>query len=1341
MSTRSSKSYSNLQDLNSKLLQSRQQQQQQAKLTFKPALLPVLNSPEDVRDRSSTFTSIDSLNFESIRDTYILGSDSEGDSNHHHHHRNQHLSESVDSHSQSQSQIQSQSNSHSPDPRHVLQPPVTNSTGANNDNDHHHNPESPTWRFSEILISFGSIKDKDEYYILSKGNDLILLLKTYPNLKNDILIKNLINRIQFMFVHRVTEIRSLAYKILRYIITNFESLMILVQSKMLIFIIITMSTTRSSLVEKEQALKLIREFLTIERGSELLSIGVIKSLISVIECNNEHLNQLSIELNDDINNINNNNNHNNNGMSFETNDHYQSHQGIPDGFKNVCIETICEISLSNPELVFHSGGFKVIINTLIDGNFEMSTSCLVILFKILDYKNNRKFLRNGFDLNSIISIFSNELGNSTNDSSSSKYKKLNNSRLQKISFLITLLLKNFNGLMAFSINQFETLNELIINLRKKHPKIRDYILDIIFDILRIKSLPWLSSTSIGDNINKFNNYLNPTKSDKGSFIYQELNKSVNEFEYNLINHYRGLLTLILIKNNIFQYLTEIIEENTDSDNTTKATILLTNIYSLANNLLPPELINKDLILPKFSSLSSSFEFEKFTRTKFHPSKVYNKNLQNYISTINQRSKYNIEDSEIKALITNTKVIHIKEFEEWNWKTLSTLIQGPLTNPKRFDEILEKNPKFLKRLISFYRPFKFRFCNLPLSKRQSSTYLEIGVQLFEMLVGFESGLKYLSSCKILPQLSEIFAQIDPYSGIDSKDPILSREKLRNTCSYGYLRFIGVLTTKSEGLKLLEKWQFTNLLLNIIDNSRLSHNTDYLIVNLFKYVDFTKDSQFRNLLSQCLKISNFKVKYDLLNHLIPKLLNTKECELFILKLLVNNLYDESEGEIETNHIVSDSIDLLYDYFNKLENLDNLPYFINLRPSITILNSHHNGKRLLLNFLKSSLGFKYLDEFGYIDERFNNWVITDGFQYLNKIETLIYANFFPYVTIETTNSNDSDYYSINFFKYLLSTEEGLNYFTNFHHKNYIDQLIKNTEIVANKLLHDDEFLDNFENNYNDKEEQNRHLILLNNLKQNLWIIGNIASGTYGIQLLLNNTMYTGEIDTSIISTILELFKFCPIWQIRGICFYVLGMISSTEEGVEILDELNWVTVFDQYSHSKSLCYPRQDITNIFNVEITNPYRNNRYYAIFNSGTSATLNITDMWNDSRNGSLSAEGLIGDSTNKINDNSTNSSHNSRENLILFDTNEIINNRVIYLLQYLNAVIGKIERKATKELIKLKRSSPEIFENTQLFLEVIKLIDKGNFKFEKRKFIFDLFLNTKVLETLLKRERKNSIKV
>ena len=57
----------------------------------------------------------------------------------------------------------------------------------------------------------------------------------------------------------------------------------------------------------------------------------------------------------------------------------------------------------------------------------------------------------------------------------------------------------------------------------------------------------------------------------------------------------------------------------------------------------------------------------------------------------------------------------------------------------------------------------------------------------------------------------------------------------------------------------------------------------------------------------------------------------------------------------------------------------------------------------------------------------------------------------------------------------------------------------------------------------------------------------------------------------------------------------------------------------------------------------------------------------------------------------------------------------------------------------IKKNSPSVFENRNLFLKIIELVDRGSYKFSIRKFVFELFLDTKVLENLVKGIRRISI--
>lgn len=1129
------------------------------------------------------------------------------------------------------------------------------------------NAESPTWLLSDLLSNLSSLKDKDEYSVVQKSNDLVSLLQTYPNLKEEVQIRTVLPRIQFMLYHSVPEVRSSCYRILRYLIVNYDSLILLGQLKLLIFIITSLANDqyKSSLIEMTQALKLIRQYLTIAKGADLLSVGVIKALVAIIEGDlHDHNHTLPA---------------------------YGLHVApIPEGFKNACLETICEIALLKPELVFHSGGFKLMINSIIEGSFEVASTCLLIILRLLSFQNSRKFLRNGFDLDSLIAVFSND--EYTGDA---KFKHVSNFKLQKISVLISVLLRDFNGLIAFSINNFTSIKNLLINLSKKNSRVQDLILDIILDALRIQVFPWLEHSPIGDFITKFNHqYQQQNLGSKRKFIFEY--KDIKEpFPRDVVQHYQGLLTYILVRNHLFEKLLPIVEDGGDKNLQKKATFLLLRLYFIANNYLPNELVLTKLQIPGISvhiSLTNSKKSIAVETNQFIKSKV---------KSITAYANLDVDDDEFKAMITNSKVLTIKEFEHWNWSLLTTLVQGPLTDSKRFEEVLEKSPKFFKRLVSFYRPFKYRFSSVH-NNRNASKYIDFGCLLFEMYLSTDAGLKYLSSSKILPQVAEIVAQIDPCSGISSKDPILSKKRLENTASVGYLRFIGVLSSSNEGLNLLINWQLFTMFTNIISASSQTEVTNLFILTLFKYADFTVEhTPFRILFKMGLTVSNLKIRSHLLKYIMPQLLNAFECQEFCIGALIDNLYD-------TNHdIVIRSIDLLFNHCQG-NNFLNLQSIIKYQPIVHILQKYEIGRRFLVHFLNDPHGFRYLESQGYLEHEFNKWFQITEFEYVKKLEQLVRFQFYPYVSLGAFHARgktnldigDVELSSLYFFKCLLSTEEGLAYFQQGMARDFFDQVLSSVENIFNQINNDNEFLD-----IDNQDEI--HCDMLNLLKQNLWIIGQIGSGKYGIQLL--DPLYNINLKSSIVELILNQFHHCPIWEIRGVCFYVIGMISTTIEGIEILDEYGWCSVLDQYGNSMKLTYPKPtqnevvgqvfDDANLFNVAIVNPYRDAQYFNIFNS------------------------MIEETSIEI-------------------QSPPITRTIFHNLHNLNSILSKIEIKAIRELNKLKLHSSSIFEDGELFLDVIRLIDKGNFAFHKRIFIFKLFTeNTRVLELILKRERRGSFKM
>ncbi|CAK7896648.1 target of rapamycin complex 2 subunit Tsc11p [[Candida] anglica] len=1158
---------------------------------------------------------------------------------------------------------------------------------------------SPTWLLSDILQTLSSARDRDEYFLVARGNDLVLLLSQYPQIKQDLVVKTFLNKILFMLCHPVSEVRATVYRIVRYIISDYESLTVLVQSKILIFIIISMARTNCH-VEKEQALKLIREFLSVPKGANNLSIGVVKSIIAVIE-------------NEDI-------------------DPNVEDESKLAELKNICIETMLELTLLKTELVFLSGGLRVLFTTVQDGSIDLAVSSILCVISILDSHDTRRFLRDGYDMCNLVTIFSDSeygtissktkehrRGASTSKSSTFTYQ----SKLQRIAFLICLFLKSWSGLMSFAHEDFQPWKILVSSLKRPDDKVREIVLDIFFDLLRLRPLPWIKGSSIGDTISKVTKF---TEYNSGSFEYSNL--EAESLESSIYHHYLGLVLHILVnKCDIMSTLVSVINNSERVTVTEKSSQLLHQIYKLSNYVLPQEFLSdKQKLLPidKSFRLSNNNMTHLYIDPTFRAlgDDIYGKDgssvnandrmgdIKRFVNTIAIDSRYYMDESELKMKIHSTKVLTVKEYNEWNWLILSEIIEGPMRNPKKLEEICKNFPKFLKQVLAFYRPFKFRFCNhvVPSTKSNSSKvarhkYITVGCQLFDALLSTSEGVKYLSTNKILPQISETFAQVDPFSGISAKEPILSRRRLRKTLSYGYIDFIATFSKTLQGLKLLQQWQFYNLFHHLIEGSNNSNS--YLVVLLLSKLDFTFDSPMRIVLSKAISVCSLDIKLHIMNKVVPKLMKITECERWVISLLSQRLYDNNKevSSIAMKHI-----------FNFCsEDESNLIFFISLHPSVNILNKLNKGKNLLMKFLSTSIGFKYLDDLGYVTREFTEWVQFKNSRYSIEVGHKLEEVLFPYVVRDSKMRIDT--MPVHFFSNLLQTEEGMSFFQKETNKRYLENLINETHILARQID------DRYDGRYSpvDEEDKVQLLGVLGKLKENLWIIGNIASSKYGIQLL--DTEYGHVLSTPIVPLMIHLVQNCPFWHIRGVALYQLGMVASTVEGTEILDELSWISVFDSFNRPRSLCYPAHNTdkgtscNTVFNVQITNPYEDGNYFTLF--GQSDDTIIEEL---------------SDITAEREDSIT--SYWNEEDI------ERYQNRVLTLINHLSAVLSKIERKASKELLYLKKNIPDLFARPVLFSKVVKLIDKGRYKLRVRRFVFSLFLDTRILETLVKKDKKQIIR-
>lgn len=313
---------------------------------------------------------------------------------------------------------------------------------------------------------------------------------------------------------------------------------------------------------------------------------------------------------------------------------------------------------------------------------------------------------------------------------------------------------------------------------------------------------------------------------------------------------------------------------------------------------------------------------------------------------------------MKQMIHDSRVLTTKSFSKWNCDILTDLFRGPFMNGKRLEEV-NKTTKFLKRLLSFFRPFKHKFSGTK-KTRQSQRFTRLGCVIVESLISTSEGQKIFSEGKMLPQVAECLAQVDPFSGFVAKDKMFSRERLDTTLTDGYFKMLGILSDSEPGIKLLEKWKIFTIMHHISDDA---FKRDDLLFLLMDEMKFSKQGHPRILLSKFLHSENRAVKLHATN-LLPKLLEGKKSSVFALESLVDQLYDQ---DIE---VCSLAIDELNKYCEGSE--DHLIQVISLSPSVPILKSMGiNGYSLLMKFLATSRGFNYLNNSNFINEELESWV----------------------------------------------------------------------------------------------------------------------------------------------------------------------------------------------------------------------------------------------------------------------------------------------------------------------------------------------------------------------------------
>jgi rapamycin-insensitive companion of mTOR len=311
---------------------------------------------------------------------------------------------------------------------------------------------------------------------------------------------------------------------------------------------------------------------------------------------------------------------------------------------------------------------------------------------------------------------------------------------------------------------------LVSCLMLPNPTIRETVIDLLYSLLRIKSPFWATSFLAGRRLTTYGRVA--TLKAAPQKIAQVAEEEPGEKSF--VDHYTALLLAVLIKAGMLQGLLQVTRDTENPVLKRKTTLLIGEVLKLASNLLPSTWSSDLQLLPELFAAASDFgdeqrfnatgvvyQISSVSRTLYRTATSAtgtltssinnsNDNLAGMEDTPKANPNVALDEQTFRQLLVETQVLSSTNPIKWKWEIILKIIEEAI-----------KASKFIKRIMSFYRPFKYKFAEVR-STRINQKYVKVGCALMHTLLQTAEGVKYLADNKLLRQIAECLAQCDPVS---------------------------------------------------------------------------------------------------------------------------------------------------------------------------------------------------------------------------------------------------------------------------------------------------------------------------------------------------------------------------------------------------------------------------------------------------------------------------------------------------------------------------------------------------------------------------------------------------
>ena len=692
-------------------------------------------------------------------------------------------------------------------------------------------------------------------------------------------------------------------------------------------------------------------------------------------------------------------------------------------FKKGCLEFLRILSIIRPDLCSSVGGFKILINSLLDvNNYDIQDYILYSLLYVINSPDKRKYF-NGFDdFYKIFSVFTKSdftNKNSPKDKNTNKNNDPNayeneKKRIELSKNVIKKLLKTWTGYLLI-MGDYMALGSVIEALNTDTDDlIKSTVLNMFNEILNeeydyIDNFINISSSSrdyfytnkiffayIFQGLEQNNFYSNIMK-----FI-ENGNKTYNDFAHSLALKYIILYSKISKTYLKLPFLNEKLRNEFEQKKQENNDLKL--IYQKEMDLWEnqyKEIAEEDLldkIFYHFLSKDLSYINAKNLSTEvilalhiliinFQSNKKYTN--QYSIESCN-KELYSIDDKSFNKLLIQSKVLDTKEYIKWDWGHIDSILEV-IDNKK----LISERQAILKKLLYFYYPSKNEFVNNFWKSGKSEankeflvdsfSYGSIGNKLFTILASCPEGIIVLKNKDDF--VEDVINCLKNCLNENRKAiQVFGIEQIYSKMSRNIFTFIGILSSTLYGDEYLEEKGFYSMLDKFVDSN---NKFDYLLATIIDNINFNSKN-VNEWISKLISKGSPQIKRYIFDHIrcIFQLKKELTCDI---NLLLNSFSTEKEN---CNNVI---ISILTSILVR----DNNNYEINLTPEL-IEKISKIDKKLLFIMMRNKDCFELMEDF-----------IQKEIKDINVDDLVVsYGNYLEESTIKIINAKGDDNKDYNVF-----------------------------------------------------------------------------------------------------------------------------------------------------------------------------------------------------------------------------------------------------------------------------------------------------------------------------------------